>query len=303
MTGCAQLRSCSFEGRAARTRGATLIELLVVLALIGLLIGLTLAAMQRVRAAAAKTQCGNNLRQIGLALHQYHDAQKSFPPGISSRGETDPLPFLAWSARLLPYLEQQALWDQAVAAYQVTKDFRVSPPHPGSHLLAVFNCPLDARRAHPGTGMTLTSYLGVEGLNSVRQDGVLFLDSATRLADVTDGTANTLLVGERPPSANLVYGWWYAGWGQGKDGCLDLTLGARTKNNSVYDTACPVGPFPFAPRRFDDPCGHFQFWSPHPGGAHFLFADGSVRFLRYDADPILPALAPRAGGEAATVPD
>jgi prepilin-type processing-associated H-X9-DG protein/prepilin-type N-terminal cleavage/methylation domain-containing protein len=284
--------------RARRAGGVTLIELLVVIALVGLLLGLVLAAVQRVRSAAAKTQCGNNLRQIGLAFHQYHEVHTSLPPGISSRNETDPMPFLGWSARLLPYLEQQALWDQAVAAYRRERDFR-DPPHPGGHLLAVFNCPLDGRRAHPGTGMALTSYLGVEGLNSARQDGVLFLDSATRLADVTDGTAHTLLVGERPPSANMVYGWWYAGWGQGKDGCLDLTLGVRTKNYSHHDTACPLGPFPFAPGRFGDPCGHFQFWSPHPGGAHFLFCDGSARFIRHEADHLLPALASRAGGEPA----
>jgi len=280
----------------------SLIELLVAIAILGILIGLTSAAVQRVRAAAAKTQCANNLRQIGLALHQYHDNHKSLPPGISSHDEKDPMPFVGWSARLLPYLEQQAIWDQAVIGYQQTKDFQL-PPHPGGNLLAVLNCPLDGRRTHPGRGMALTSYLGVEGLNPVLQDGTLFLDSSIRFAEVTDGTSSTLLVGERPPSASLLYGWWYAGWGQGKDGCLDLTLGVRTKNHSIYDTACPLGPFPFSPQRFDDPCHHFQFWSPHTGGAHFLFCDGSVRFLRYEADPLLPALASRAGGEAVSLPE
>ena len=287
----------------AGSRGVSLIELLVAISIIGILVGLTMSAVQRVRAAAAKTVCANNLRQIGLALHQYHDAHKALPPGISLHDDRDPMPFVGWSARLLPYLEQQALWDQAVAGYKITKVFSVSPPHPGSHLLAVFNCPLDGRRVDPGSGMALTSYLGVEGLNLVLQDGTLFLDSSIRFADVTDGTSSTLLVGERPPSASLLFGWWYAGLGQGKDGNLDLTLGVRTKNRSLYDPACLLGPFPFAPRRFDDPCHHFQFWSPHAGGAHFLFCDGSVRFLRYEADPLLPALASRAGGEAVSIPD
>src|SRR5205823_3862960 len=142
MTAHTQLERRAIEGHAPRARGVTLVELLVVLALISLLLGLTLAAVQRVRTAAAKTQCGNNLRQIGLALHQYHDAQKFFPPGISSRNETDPMPFLGWSARLLPYLEQPALWDQAVAAYRQERDFR-RPPHPGGRALPVFDCPLD----------------------------------------------------------------------------------------------------------------------------------------------------------------
>ena len=289
------------QPHTAGSRGVSLIELLVAIALLGILVGLTAAAVQRVRAAAAKTQCANNLRQIGLALHQYHDVHKALPPGISSHDERDPMPFVGWSARLLPYLEQQALWEQAVAGYNVTKDFRALP-HPGHHHLSVFNCPLDGRRTHPGTGMASTSYLGVEGLNPVLQDGTLFLDSSVRLTEVADGTASTLLVGERPPNAQLNYGWWYAGWGQGKDGNLDLTLGVRTKNHSLYDKACPFGPFPFAPKRFDDPCHHFQFWSPHAGGAHFLFCDGSVRFLRYEVDPLLPALASRAGGEAVDLP-
>lgn len=291
---------CPSAARACRAGGVTLIELLVVIAIIGVLIGLSLSAVQRVRAAAAKTHCANNLRQIALALHQHHDDRGALPPGISSQNEQDPMPFLGWSARLLPYLEQRALWDQAVAAYPQTKDFR-KPPHPGRVVLSAFACPMDGRFS-PGPapapyGMGLTSYLGVEGLNPVRQDGVLFLDSAIRFADITDGTSSTLMVGERPPSATLFYGWWYAGWGQGKDGNLDLTLGVRTKNWSADDPACPFGPFPFAPNRFSDPCHHFQFWSPHTGGAHFAFADGSVRFLRYEADALLPALASRAGGE------
>lgn len=301
MHGFAQVRRHSVRSHTAAWRGVSLLELLIVIAILGALIGLTAAAVQRVRAAAAKTQCANNLRQIGLALHQYHDSNKALPSGVSSRDERDPMPFLGWSARLLPYLEQQALWDRAVDGYRTTGDFR-KPPHPGTNLLAVFNCPLDGRRTQPGSGMALTSYLGVEGLNPVLQDGVLFLDSSVRFAEVTDGTASTLLVGERPPSASLLYGWWYAGWGQGKDGSLDLTLGVRTKNHSLYDQGCPFGPFPFAPRQFDDACHHFQFWSPHTGGSHFLFCDGSVRFLRYEADPLLPLLASRSGGESVEIP-
>ena len=133
-------------------------------------------------------------------------------------------------------------------------------------------------------------------------DGVLYLGSTTRLSDVTDGTSNTLAVGEWPPSRDLILGWWYAGWGQDKDGEGDMLLGARTRNHSEYGRGCPAGPFDFKAGSFDDQCDAFHFWSPHPGGANFAFADGSVRFLNYSADSILPALATRAGGEAVNLP-
>ena len=111
---------------------------------------------------------------------------------------------------------------------------------------------------------------------------------------------------ERPPSADFQFGWWYAGTGQRFTGSADVVLGVREPNLQPVTVGSPCGPgsYPFAPARgFDDPCGMFHFWSPHPGGANFLFADGSVRFLKYSADPILPALATRAGNEAVAVPD
>lgn len=100
-----------------------------------------------------------------------------------------------------------------------------------------------------------------------------------------------------------MFGWWYAGWGQDKDGECDSVLGSRTLNLGNRYLSCSAGPYGYAPGRFDNPCDTFHFWSPHPGGAHFAFADGSVRFLRYSADDILPALATRAGGEAVAAPD
>jgi prepilin-type processing-associated H-X9-DG protein len=143
----------------------------------------------------------------------------------------------------------------------------------------------------------------VNGRDAFHEDGVLFLDSAVRLTDVTDGTSNTLAVGERPPSADLILGWWYAGWGQAKDGEGDMVLGARTRNHSIYGRGCPSGPFEFQPGSFGNQCDAFHFWSPHSNGANFLVCDGSVRFLSYSANRILPALATRAGGEADTLAD
>ncbi len=155
------------------------------------------------------------------------------------------------------------------------------------------------------TLVAFTSYLGVSGRESVAdRSGMLFQDSATRLLDATDGTSNTLLLGERPPSADFQFGWWYAGTGQKLSGSADLVLGVREPNLQpiVSGSACGPGNYPFqAARGFDDPCGMFHFWSPHPGGSNFAMADGSLRFLRYSADPIMPALATRDGGEAIAV--
>ena len=148
--------------------------------------------------------------------------------------------------------------------------------------------------------MAFTAYLGVEGQDFTRNGGLLFLDSRVRLADVTDGTSATLLAGERPPSANGVLGWWYAGWGQAKNGSAEMVLGVREWN--VYDNTCWPGPYFYSPGRVDNPCDAFHFWSLHSGGANFLFADGSVRFLPYSAAAVMPAVASRGGGEVVDLP-
>ncbi len=288
--------------------GLTLIETMVVIAIIGVLIGLLVPAVQRVRDAAMKTRCTNNLRHIGLALQQYHDAQGSFPPGMSYRDGTDPYPFMSWNTRLLPFLEQQALWEQAQKAYALDRSFYDNPPHTNrTVVVSLFCCPADPRtlsveQLADGQRVTFTDYLGVEGSNQNRQDGVLFLDSIIRLTDISDGTSNTLCVGERPPSADGILGWWYAGEGQSKDGSADMVLGVRELNMGTFAPNCPLGPYSFGPGRPKNQCDAFHFWSLHLGGAHFLLADGSVHFLNYAANPILPALATRAGGEAAELP-
>ncbi|MBX9625289.1 MAG: DUF1559 domain-containing protein [Gemmataceae bacterium] len=285
------------------------IEVVVVMAIMGIVAGLTLAGVQRVRAAAARTQCLNHLRQLGLAAHGYHDAHSRLPPGVTLPGEADPYPFMGWHTRLLPHLEQQVVWDEAVAAFRTSRDFTADPPHPGSGLaVGVFGCPTDPRTSAPqvvaGTLVRgLTSYLGVAGRRARFRDGVLFAGSTVRLTDITDGASNTLLAGERPPGPDMVLGWWYAGWGQDQDGDADMLLGVRARNTGAYAPGCRAGPYHFGPGEFNNPCAVFHFWSPHPGGAHFAFADGAVRFLGYSADDILPALATRAGGEAVALPD
>jgi prepilin-type processing-associated H-X9-DG protein len=149
----------------------------------------------------------------------------------------------------------------------------------------------------------LTSYPGVLGTTPAAENGILFLDSAVKPTDITDGASNTLLIGERPPSADLRFGWWYAGWGQDQDGDAEMILGVRSKPNNSAFSDCPRGPRPYSAGKLTDQCSALQFWSPHTGGANFALADGSIRFLTYSADPILPALATRSGNETAQVPE
>jgi prepilin-type processing-associated H-X9-DG protein len=154
--------------------------------------------------------------------------------------------------------------------------------------------------------VALTSYLGNDGTSFSQKDGVLYRNSRVRIEHIPDGSSNTLLVGERPPSPELIYGWWYAGDGIEGNGVFDVVLGTReinpTQPHPQY-VHCGRGPFPFRPGRIDDFCSIFQFWSLHPGGANFLFGDGSVRFIHYNADSIMPALATRAGGETIVLPE
>ncbi len=280
-------------------RGFSLIELLVVIAIIAILVGLTLAAVQAARAAAARNDCQNRLRQIGLALHQYHDAHHHLPPGTSGR-KTD-TPFLGWQPRITPYLEQSAVWEETRRAFAAQPSFASPTPHPGlARPMPAFHCPSVERRSAvaPDSGfeVTFSHFLGVSGGEKVG-NGCLGTDTAVAFRDVTDGTAHTVLVGERPPSADSHFGWWYAGIGMSFDGSADAHLRAREVNRTYLAPMCPPGPYHFGPGRSDDMCDTFHFWSYHPGGANFAFCDGSVKFLRYSADAVLPALATRAGGE------
>ncbi|MGL4419021.1 MAG: DUF1559 domain-containing protein [Gemmataceae bacterium] len=289
--------------------GFSLIELLVVIAIISVLVGLLLPAIQKVREAAASMRCRNNLRQLNLGLHSYHDTVSAFPAAQKSQSSGDISYRLSWITRLLPYIDQQPL-DQIKQAELNINTNPSSPRHTGySHILPVVQCPSD-----PNSGSThiyldipyaFTNYLGCVGTNSRSKDGLIYYNSATRITDIIDGSSNTLLVGERPPSPEFRFGWWYSGIGQDGTGSLDNTLGTRAVNNSQWGKIypqCRVGPYHFQQTDPLSSCSTFQFWSDHPGGANFAFADGSVRFLRYDADSVMPALGTRNGGETVSGP-
>lgn len=290
----------------------TLLELLVVFAIIGVLLGLLLPAVQKARDAAARIKCANNLHQIGLAAQQYHDTMGSFPCGMRSPSSRDlPGPYASWLTMLLPYVEQGSLWNATVAAYRQSRLPFINPPHVGlAAVMPVFACPADPRADQVQLAkrekiyVALTCYLGVEGQNLYTRDGVLFKESSIRIADISDGTSNTLLAGERPASADFQFGWWYAGVGQRFTGSAEMVLGVREPNlRPVTKGSCPPGTYSYAPGSLSNQCDMFHFWSPHVGGANFLFADGSAHFLPYAAASVLPALASRAGGESVALAD
>ncbi len=294
-----------------RRRAFSLIELVVVLAIMAVLTGLLLAGVQRVRRAAVNAACQHKLRQVALGLHAMHDTNGQFPPGHRSYFHRDVMPYTGWPLSLLPYVEQAGLYDQSRQAFRTTVYPFDGPPHVGlGTVVPAYVCPADPRiqtaqvshRTHKLAAFT--SYLGVAGANYRSRDGILFQNSAVKMADVTDGLSCTLLLGERPPSPDFQFGWWYAGIGQRGTGSTDMTLGVREVNIQPITSGSPCGPgtYSFGESTFADPCGVFHFWSPHGGGANFALGDGSVRRIRYAGAGLLPALASRAGGDGGDLP-
>lgn len=292
--------------------GISLIEILVAIAIVSLLLGLLLAAVQKLRATAARSQCQNHLRQIALAVHLYHDAHRRLPPGHSMRVDNNRYRYLGWTGRILPYIEQEPLWRQIEQAFATDPNPDNFYGHP-AHLpilgtvIRLYICPSDYRIQQAVTSgnyqYAFTSYMGVIGRDYTTQDGTLFCDSQICFTDIRDGLSNTILLGERPPSFDFRFGWWYRGWGQNKTGSAEMILGVRELNALGTRYPCPTGPYYFRTDQLDNPCHMFHFWSLHSGGANFAAVDCSVRFLPYTAEAYLPALASRAGAEPWSWPD
>jgi prepilin-type processing-associated H-X9-DG protein len=300
------------------------VELLVVIAIIAILIGLLLPAVQKVRDSAARTQCANNMKQIGLAQHNYHNTYNSFPCGVKY---TFPYYYYSWMAQLLPFVEQDGAWSQADTWSRGTTyafqwwpwgDFWDNPTTPANPVLGVlvktWTCPADRRTElvkqidMSGNGdfqaTAFTAYLGNAGIQGDfggEQDGVLdlkngYIEDPHRFADITDGSSNTIFVGERPPSLDLYYGWWFAGAGFDGSGLGDVLMGAR-EVNYANALGCPPTKVGFQQGSLRDPCDQVHWWSLHTGGGNFLICDGSVRFYDYGMNKILPQLCTKDGGE------
>jgi prepilin-type processing-associated H-X9-DG protein len=295
----------SSSGKARERAGLTIVELLVVVAILAVLIALFLPAVQRVREVANRVQCLSNLKQIGVALHGYHDVYQTFPHAYDARalfhdpsktpetrGRDRFVVTKSWATLILSFIDQENLDRTGYASYH-------------EQHVRLYVCPSDRRatgfyfRPKGYDRLALTDYLAVTGtmtfmvnsspgLARPRCDGVIYESSRTRLADIADGTSTTLLIGERPPSRDLFWGWWT--WS-----AFDASLGVRN-TYALYGTCKDWLPEKYRPGEGNN-CDTHHFWSAHPGGGNWLFADTSVRFLPYRSDSVLPALATRSGGE------
>lgn len=278
-----------------RRSGFTLVELLVVVAIIAILIGLLLPAVQKVREAANNTKCKNHVKQLGLALHLYHEVQQRFPQAydkLNPWSAPDDVLRRSWMALILPYIEQDNLAQRGIATYQGV-------------VVKIFGCPSDPLEGRLGVfaGLppgAMTDYIAVDGSKyaaagsatwgiGLPTDGVLFGGSKIKVSDISDGASQTVLVGERPPASSTSWGWWT--WGP-----LDSAMGVVNAAADPHGITCPL-PQTYSPGKIGRECDALHYWSLHPRGANWLFGDGSVRFLTYTLAPVLPKLATRAGGE------
>ena len=305
-----------------RKQGFTLVELLVVIAIIGILVGLLLPAVQAAREAARRMQCSNNLKQIGLSLHNYESSYKVFPAGniVNNRNGVVSGDGWTWHARILPFVEQTALYNQVSSVMGTDIGGTTSAPQllaGRDTRLSFFQCPTHPDGvANPSkNGYQLSTYNAVCGsttfndgaevdnFNAIayRGNGMFFLNSKVRFGDITDGTTNTFLVAEvqdelkgspnsnRWPGSDRKYCFSGGGDGNPPTDITEYLVGMESNdpiNANIRDSS-----------GFYNNTGEYA-GSYHTGGAQFVLGDGSVRFISQNIDmPTYRALSTRNGGE------
>lgn len=301
------------ERRCDACAAFTLVELLVVIAIIGVLLGLLMPAVQAARAAARRTQCSNNLRQIIVGLQNFASTSAAFPPSARLH-VMDDLPGVSWRVLVLPYIEQRSVYDQV----QPNRDGGAVSWAPRTSAIASFMCPeIDVPTA--STTLKLSSYAAVSGpgrggmmldlsdtlCGDMAQDGLMFPGSETKISSVTDGTSNTLALGER-----LDAHWdWMSGATRRGDPLTEIC--SESGKNIRYPINADPWTYGFYRGDATAPAGapktallnDLRFASEHRSGAHFAYADGSVHFLHEQLDfVVFQDLATIAGEEASSVP-
>jgi prepilin-type processing-associated H-X9-DG protein/prepilin-type N-terminal cleavage/methylation domain-containing protein len=304
--------------RTPRHRGITLIELLVVITIVAALIAFLLPAVQAAREAARRVRCTNNLRQICVAMHNYHGAVGDFPPAYVSlvRGSQPDIPELGpgwgWGTMILKYVEQSPLYNAV--------NFDLPITDPGSQtvrasILSVYQCPSSTgagpSRLRDGSGKSLVEdlspaqYVASAGQFEVADwpsdnNGVFFRNSRVGLRDITDGSSLTMLAGERSRTVSDAT---WVGVVPSAELCTNPARDYEECRPSYAMVLAHTGPTPAGGYTWivvpnSTSAAVDNFWSLHPGGCNFLFCDGSVRFVKDTINTkVFSSLSTRSGGE------
>jgi len=252
-----------------RHSGFTLVELLVVIAIIGVLVALLLPAVQAAREAARRSSCSNNLKQIGLALHNYHDTYLSMPPAwIEANGER----LHAWGTFILPFIEEENVYEV------LARDFGTARSNNNANgrgaRIEAYRCPSSTLPDNGGGNRATSNYQSNKGghFDNGDKGGVFWNNSRVKFRDITDGTSNVIMVGETEGDSRTGNNA-FPVWAQLKNNNGSARLGiqsygsrSRVINEDVTANDCI------------DKC-RAAFSSRHPGGAQFVFADASTHFL------------------------